>query len=196
MDGTLGIFFLSAVELLLHAVLIPFPIFLPFVFPYFVLPPSLQSRNSGSTPRITHAQTHQPTRFAYSPHVLLPPALARGRDISAYTRLDYGSLPAATHRPTWSRSSTSPTMMCVYRVLPWQKTNPNIPPPTTWPCPSCPSLTSIWERARALARARAHTYPHAPKMRISDLYPLPSSRSTSSARSPPRTSSTTSSPTS
>lgn len=34
MDGTLGIFFLSAVELL-HAVLIPFPVFLPFCVSLF-----------------------------------------------------------------------------------------------------------------------------------------------------------------
>lgn len=44
----------------------------------------------------------------------LPLHHLRAAETSAYTRLDHGSLPAATHRPTWSRSSTSPTMMCVY----------------------------------------------------------------------------------
>lgn len=127
MEPTLGIFFV-AVRSHLPALLI----FLPrFPTPWLLFRTPISLAPSLISPRckpslwsnrrpLARPTTHQPTRFAYSPHVL--PSHSHAAETSAYTRLDHGSLPAATHRPTWSRSSTSPTMMCVYRILPRQRT--------------------------------------------------------------------------
>ena len=110
MDGTLGIFFV-AVNFL--ALFISFP--LSYLVLLFYTPISRVASFVQPTPA-HYRPTNQPARFAYSPHVL--PLHLRSAETTAHTRLDYGSLPAAIHRPPWSRSSTSPTMMCVYNILP------------------------------------------------------------------------------
>lgn len=169
---------------------------------FFFIPPSLFSAQSIFIPprcksspwlnrRPLHdiAPVHSPTRPAYSPHVL--PLHLRAAETSAYTRLDHGSLPAATHRPTWSRSSTSPTMMCVYRIFPSHR------PAAAHASHQKHQNTLAPIELHCVARSVRRGHTRTPrKMRSSDSC-LPShSRSTTSARSPPPTSSTTSSPTS
>lgn len=110
--------------------------------------------------------THQPTHHTLCLFAARTSACtcARPRQ-SAYTRLDYGSLPAATHRPTWPRSSTSPTMMCVYRVLPNPVPNPNTTITTNTNEALAPSPTSMCTSTGT----HPHNHNPPPKMRISDF---------------------------
>ena len=120
-------FFIAWLRTGLDALLIFPSLFSYLVFPFCTLLSLLTAVQKlwFTYPAYYTRPTHQPTHHTLCLFAARTSACtcARPRQ-SAYTRLDYGSLPAATHRPTWSTSSTSLTMMCVYRALPRQCPTP------------------------------------------------------------------------